>query len=113
MQRKTPGTLDEREWLGGMSCGSHLLVENAKIISPQARKYLAATSHNTIGIYDSISLVGLMLSYDDIRMWGTRHMLSGQVFSENKYKNFLSSFLAMTIVALLDKGLVSEWGHEG
>lgn len=106
IEHKTPGTLDALDWLGGMSYGSNILVGNARIISAQARKYLAAALHNIIGIYDSISLVGLMLSYDDLPMWATRHALLGKVFFEKKYKNFLYALLAMITMALLDKRLV-------
>lgn len=58
LEHKKPGTLDYEDWFGGIYNGQNMLVKNARHISKQSRKYLAAL-HNIIRIYDTISLVGM------------------------------------------------------
>ena len=109
LEHKRPGTLDRSDWTDGIHCGSHILERNAKDISKQSRKYMAAAVHNITGIYDTTALVGCMLNYRNLAKWATREEIEMKVFFEDRIERFLTSILAMITMSLEDRKLISRW----
>ena len=64
LEHKTPGTLDRMDWTAGMFTHKNLQ-GNVIPIAKQTRKYMCASMLNVIGAYDSYTLVGMCLRYED------------------------------------------------
>jgi hypothetical protein len=58
---------------------------------------------NIVALYDSLSLVGISLRWEDYEKWASLELLSGKVFFEDRKNLFLPTLLALSTLGLETK----------
>lgn len=100
IEHKKPGTLTRSDWTRGFFDGTRRLYGNATECGSQSRKYVCATNVNTIVLYDSTAMVGIIFDYADYAKWNTREDLKVKIFFSDNIEEFLESLIAMADIGL-------------
>ena len=106
IEHKKPGTLARSDWTRGFLDGTGALYGNAKECGFQSRKYVCATKVNTIVLYDSTALVGIIFDYADFAKWNTEELLKVKLFFTDRIEEFLESLVAMGDIGLKNCDLI-------